>query len=131
MNIFLAILVGIGTFILSIFGFSQIFGRINVARHQRYLKDLIEKLGGHLVSARQTAITIIIWLCILAFGCFSIHKWLFDYRIIYYTVSAISFLLSLRTGNSMHDLAEATHMKTDKESIEELGLDEAIRDLKF
>lgn len=105
------ILVFAGTFFISLFGFFAIIGSIRVAVKQKQMIAYIIRHGGYPVSPCSTALSILIWSVILGFGCFAVHFWLYDYRYSYYIATVIAFLLSLRAGSSMKDIAEATHMQ--------------------
>lgn len=73
-------LVGIITFIVSIFGGCQIIGSIR-ARHTRPI--------------RLTAFTIILWLILLIAFSVIIHLWFYEFKTAYYIATVIGFILSL------------------------------------
>lgn len=111
MELLWGFLVFAGTFVVSVFGFCQIIGSIRVAFKQKEMKDFIEYYNGRLISPASTAFTIIFWLTILVLACLAVHSWLNDYRIPYYIATGLTFLLSLKSGSTINDVAEATHMQ--------------------
>ena len=116
-DILWAIIVFIGTFVISLFGFSQIVGSVKVSIKQKKLRDFIECFNGSLVPLKSTVFTLIIWLLILGFVCLAIHMWINEYRLSYYIATGIGFLFSLKSGSNINDIAEATHMQMPESSF--------------
>ena len=79
------IIVGIVSFIVGVFGFSQIIGVIRT-RHYRVMGTII--------------FTIVLWTTILGFSFFAVHEWFYDYRIAFYIAMGISLLMSWNTGKN-------------------------------
>lgn len=113
-------LVFIVTWIISTFGFCQIVGSIRVAFRQRTEagREFIRAFGGRPIPAALTFFTLAIWTSILVLCGLAVHVWLLDYVWFYYSASAISFLLSLKTGKSLKDFAEA--VKADMSQVQQL-----------
>lgn len=79
------ILVGIGSFIIGVFGFCQIIGVIRTRHYRRFGAIMF---------------TLTLWIVILGFTAFAIHMWLYDFRIVYYIATGASLLLSWNTGKN-------------------------------
>lgn len=75
--------VGIGAYVLGLFGFAQIIGSLkNIARR----------------GAGLTLFTIVLWLGILAGGWLLMHTFAPSHDIVYYIATGISFLQILLSG---------------------------------
>ena len=83
MNFVVMICVGIGAYVLGLFGFAQIIGSLqNISRR----------------GIALTLFTIVLWLLILIGGWFLMHTFAPSHRIIYYIATGISLLQILSAG---------------------------------
>lgn len=78
-------IIGIVSFIIGVFGLCQIIG---VLRTRRY------RATGTIIF------TLTLWIAILGFAAFAVHKWFYAYRIVFYIAMVISLIMSWNSGKN-------------------------------
>ncbi len=83
MNILIMVLVGVGAYILGVFGFAQIVGSLQNVRTR---------------GIGITLFTIILWSAILVGGWFLMHTFAPSHSVIYYIATGVSLIQILGAG---------------------------------